>query len=108
PMDLACEAQLYTPACDGPVLGTMLDISMTGARVRTAMSSDKIQVGQEIYLKSLLPEPVGLLDELVQVARMEMDARSGGTTIGLGFTRRIDGLAELIRSAQGRQLRKAG
>ena len=106
PLDLGCEAHLYAPACDGPVLGTMLDISMGGARIRTSMALDKIQIGQEIYLKSMLPEPVGLLDELVHVMRMEDDPRSEGATIGVAFTRRINGLAELIRMTQARLARR--
>jgi c-di-GMP-binding flagellar brake protein YcgR len=108
--DMAFEAQLYAPACDGPLLGTVLDISMGGARVRTPMAAGRIEAGQEIYLKTLLPEPVGLLDELVQVTRIENESRaSNGQIFGLTFKRRIEGLSELIRSAQSREVRrKAG
>jgi PilZ domain len=108
PMSLSCEAHLYAPACDGPVLGTMVDVSMGGARIRTAMATDRIAAGQEIFLKAMLPEPVGLLDELVQVTRLEIDERTGGATIGLSFKRRIHGLAELMKAEESRQLRKAG
>lgn len=109
PLDLSCEAHLYTPSCDGPVLGMMLDISMGGARIRTCLASDRIQQGLEVYLKAMLPEPVGLLDELVQVVRMEVDENTGEATVGVSFRRRIEGLAELIRFAQSRGTRhKAG
>jgi c-di-GMP-binding flagellar brake protein YcgR len=106
PLDLTCEAHLYAPGCDGPLLGTMVDISMGGARIRTLMASDKIQQGLEIYLKALLPEPVGLLDEMVRVVRMEIDENTGEATVGVAFGKRIDGLAELIRFAQSHGSRR--
>jgi c-di-GMP-binding flagellar brake protein YcgR len=108
--DLAFEAQLYAPTCDGPMLATVLDLSMGGARVRTPMALGKLEPGQEVYLKTMLPEPVGLLDELVQVERIENEQRGvPGQIIGLSFKRRIEGLAELIRTAQLRVTRrKAG
>jgi hypothetical protein len=83
---------------------------MTGARISTPMPSAGIQPGQEIHLKALLPEPVGLVDEIVHVARVDADSRTGQNTIGIAFGRRIPGMAELIRGTQVKEqrLRRAG
>jgi c-di-GMP-binding flagellar brake protein YcgR len=94
------EAHLYAPGSEGPVLGLIADVSMTGARISTPMPSAGIQPGQEIHLKALLPEPVGLVDEIVHVARVDADSRTGQNTIGVAFGRRIPGMAELIRGTQ--------
>jgi len=95
------EAQLYAPAsAHGPVLGTVMDISMTGARIRTNMPAGRIVVGQTMFLKSLMPDPVGLMDELVDVRRVEIETRTGLHNIGISFRKKINGLEDLIRAAQ--------
>jgi hypothetical protein len=101
--DLSPEAHLYAPGSDGPVLGSLADVSMVGASVRTAMAPAGISPGQEIHLKAMLPEPVGLVDEVVQVARVHGDPRTGQNVIGISFSRRIPGMAELIRGTQTRE-----
>lgn len=108
--DVNPEAHLYGPGSEGPVLGSIADVSMTGARINTPMPSAGITPGQEIHLKALLPEPVGLVDEIVHVARVDLDSRTGQNTIGIAFARRIPGLAELIRGTktQTERLRRAG
>lgn len=103
--DVNPEAHLYGPDSEGPVLGSIADVSMTGARICTPMNGAGIQPGQEIHLKAMLPEPVGLVDEIVHVARVESDSRTGQNTIGIAFARRIPGLAELIRGTQTREQR---
>lgn len=95
------EAQLYAPASTaGPVLGTLMDVSMTGARIDTPLPIGRITPGQALYLKAMLPDPVGLMDELVDVVRIDVDIRSGQHIIGLRFRKRINGLENLIRHAQ--------
>ena len=107
--DVTPEAHLYAPGSTGPLLGTLADVSMSGASIRTAMAPAGIAPGQEIHLKAMLPEPVGLVDEMVQVARVNGDSRTGQNVIGVSFNRRIPGLAELIRGTQAapQQLRRA-
>jgi hypothetical protein len=103
--DVSPEAHLYAPGSDGPLLGSLSDVSMVGASIRTAMAPAGFQPGQEIHLKALLPEPVGLVDEIVHVARVAGDTRTGQNVIGVAFGRRIPGLAELIRGTQLREQR---
>jgi len=94
------EAQLYAPASTaGPVLGTLVDVSLTGARIDTPASIGRITPGQALFLKTLLPDPVGLMDELVDVVRVDVDIRSGQHIIGLRFRKRINGMEDLIRRA---------
>lgn len=98
---VAIEAQLYAPdSMNGPLIGQLLDVSMTGARVVTNMPVMFMFPGQSVFLKALMPEPVGLIDELVEIARITNEPKPGETSIGIQFRRKIRGLAELIR-AQG-------
>jgi c-di-GMP-binding flagellar brake protein YcgR len=98
-VEYQAEAQLYAPdSMSGPLLGRLTDVSMSGARVVTAMPVMFMFPGQSLFLKSMMGEPVGLIDELVEIARIETDPKSGETSIGIRFRRKIDGLAELIRS----------
>ena len=97
-LEAAAEAQLYAPGSPGvPLLGRMVDISMTGARIISGMQVLWIFPGQSVYLKVKLPDPVGLIDEMVDVARIESEAH-GERSIGIRFRKRIDGLEDLIRA----------
>ncbi len=94
------DAQLYAAASlDGPVLGRILDISMTGARLLVSAPNRKMEPGQIVYLKAMLPEPAGQMDDLVKLARVECDARTGKCTIGVQFQQPIEGLETLMRSS---------
>jgi len=94
------EAQLYSPRLEGPLLGTVQDISMTGARIRSAMGVGSVASGQELFLKSMMPEPIGLVDEVVEVVRVEVDPNTGHHTIGIAFRRKVQGLEDFIRQHQ--------
>lgn len=94
------EAQLYSPALKGLVLGKIVDLSMTGALIRTQFPPGKIAAGQHLFLKTSLDEPVGLVDEEVTVIRVINEAGSGHLAIGVQFNRRIEGLEELLRNIE--------
>lgn len=96
-LDPAPEAQVYAPSLAGPVFGRILDISMSGSRIRTPLTIKGVAVGQEVFLKALLPEPVGLIDQPVEVVRLEADYRTGDHLISVRFVDRIPGLADLLR-----------
>lgn len=91
------EAQLYSPALTGPVLGFVSEISMTGASIRTPLAAGRIVPGQEVFLKASLGEPVGVLDEVVDVSRVQAEAGSEHQIIAISFRRRIEGLDVLLR-----------
>jgi hypothetical protein len=95
--EIAPDAQLYAGAASAAVLGQLTSISMSGARIHTGQPLSMLSLGQEVYLKCAMPEPVGLLDEVVEVQRLEPDRRTGMNIIGVQFRRRIDRLETLMR-----------
>jgi hypothetical protein len=96
--DQPIEAHLYAPAAaHGAILGHLLDISMLGARVLATPMRPPLEPGGFLYLKVMLPEPGGLLDEMVNVARVDNDPRGGACTITVRFQRRIESLERLMR-----------
>jgi len=99
--DQVIEAQLYAPGTmSGPIIGRVLDLSMTGARIATPLAARLIQPGKSVYLKAMLPEPGGLLDELVNIVRIEPAGDGSAMTyIGVRFAQRIDSIARLLRAA---------
>jgi hypothetical protein len=90
--EIAPDAQLYAGSITRPVLGKLTSISMGGACIHTDMPINSLSLGQEIYLKSTLAEPVGILDEVVEVNRLEPDRRTGMNVVGVTFRRRLDRL----------------
>ena len=93
------EAQLYAPdSVSGPLVGRLTDLSMGGARLITSMPVMFMFPGQSLFMKTAMADPVGLLDELVEIALIETDPKTGETSIGIRFRRKIGGLAELIRA----------
>lgn len=99
----APEAQLYSGSLLKPLAGRLTSISVIGARMHIAAPLSNLSMGQQLYLKFTLPEPVGLIDEVVQVERMDLDRRNGTHTIGVTFKRRVDRLAGVMRSLVGGQ-----
>jgi hypothetical protein len=98
----APEAQLYRGTMPRPLTGRLTSISMTGARLHTSMPVTGFSIGEEVYLKVALPEPAGLMDELVQVQRMEGEAGTGMTVVSVVFRRRLPRLEALIRVSPDR------
>jgi hypothetical protein len=105
--EIAPKAQLYVGTLGNGMFGQLTSISMTGARIHTDQSLALLSLGQEVYLKTTLPEPVGLLDELVEVQRLEPDHRTGLSIIGVQFRRRIDRLEALMRFPSDRVVQAA-
>ena len=97
PADIAPEAHLYSGRMPAPIVGRVSNISMSGARITTSGALRGLAPGQEVYLKFMMPEPVGLVDEVVEIHRIESDARQGTHQIGVSFHRRLERLAALMR-----------
>jgi hypothetical protein len=95
--EIAPEANLYSGTLPAAFIGKLTSISMTGARLHTSQPLSALSLGQEVYLKCQMPEPVGLLDETVEVQRLEPDRRTGLNIVGVQFRRRIDRLETLMR-----------
>lgn len=95
------EAQLYAHAVmDGPIIGRIENLSMSGASIVTNLPPNRLERGRMLYLKSKLPEPGGLIDDLVTIARVETDSATGQTIIGVQFHRRLESVEALMRGAK--------
>lgn len=93
-------AQLYASASlKAPLIGTIVDVSMTGARFLAACQCDQLQPNQQVFLKAMFPPPVGLVDDLVTITRIEADGPDAPPTIGVRFQNRIPALDQLLRAA---------
>lgn len=99
PADIAPEAHLYSGRMPAPMSGRVTNISMSGARITIAGALRGLAIGNEVYLKFMLPEPVGLVDEVVEIHRIETDSKSGMHQVGVSFHRRLERLASLMRPA---------
>lgn len=101
PMDIAPEGHIYSGKLPLPIVGRITNISMSGARMTLTAPARGITIGQEVYIKFMMPEPMGLVDEVVEVQRIENDPRSGKYEVGVSFHRRLERLALLMRPNVG-------
>ena len=96
--EVAPEAQLYAGTMKSPIVGHLTNISMSGARVSMESAPPGLSIGQELYLKFQMPDPIGIVDEVVEVQRLDFDRRSSKHTVGVSFRRRIERLEALLRT----------
>jgi c-di-GMP-binding flagellar brake protein YcgR len=112
PLTIAPEAHLYSGKMPAPVIGRITSISMSGARISTDTQPRGVSEGQELYLKFMLPEPVGLVDEVVEVQRIDSEPQQRTFHVGVTFHRRLERLAALMRPQHAvhaqQQHRRAG
>ncbi len=97
PIDIAPEAHIYGGRLHAPVVGRITNISMSGARITINGPLRGLANEHEVYLKFMMPEPMGLVDEVVAVQRIETDPRTGQHEVGVSFHRRLERLAMLMR-----------
>jgi len=100
--DNAPEAQLYAGRLPQPLVGKLANVSMTGARLHTTLPLASLSIGQEVYLKFVLPEPEGVIDEVVEVQRLEADDASGMNVVCVTFRRRLPRIEALLRLSADR------
>jgi hypothetical protein len=99
-LDRPIEAHLYAPgAQSGPALAILVDISMSGARLHAPLPPPWLSPGQSVFLKAMLPDPVGLIDEQVDVVTVEAATSPDQHVVAITFRRRINGLSDLLRAA---------
>jgi len=70
---------------NAPTRGVLLDLSATGAKIRSRNAAGRVEPEQRMYLKARLAKPVGQLNEAVTVVRIDGDESSDLTTIGVRF-----------------------
>jgi hypothetical protein len=80
-----------------PIVAELVDVSLNGALVVARMAYCDLAPGQALYLKATLPDPIGDIDEVVTIARIDHDPHKERCAIGVRFSKRIDGLAGLVR-----------
>lgn len=80
-----------------PLPGALADISVGGLRIHTAGDVSTITIGQELTVAFAMPDPAGLIEEVVEVHRVEPDAGSGLSAICVSFRRRVPRLEALLR-----------
>ncbi len=107
---LILEAELRTFSQQQPIHGVVLDISEGGMKIRCRNAKGKLGNGQRVYLKVELPEPVGLLTEMVRIVHVSPDERMDRHLIGVSFRHRIEGLGRFLEQheKQRRRLRRTG
>ena len=108
---LILEAELHTFSQHQPIHGVVLDISEGGMKIRCRNAKGKLGNGQRVYLKVELPDPIGLLTEMVRIVHISPDDRMDRHLVGISFRHRIDGLGHFLEQhekKQRRRLRRAG
>lgn len=108
---LILEAELHTFSQHQPIHGVVLDISEGGMKIRCRNAKGKLGNGQRVYLKVELPDPIGLLTEMVRIIHVSPDERMDRHLIGIAFRHRIGGLGQFLEQhekKQRRRLRRAG
>jgi c-di-GMP-binding flagellar brake protein YcgR len=95
--EVAPEATLYSGTMKSPIVGRLTNISMSGARVSMEAAPPGLSIGQELYLKFQMPDPIGVVDEVIEIRRLEYDRRCSKHTVGVSFRTRLDRVEALMR-----------
>lgn len=85
-----------------PLTGALADISATGLRVHTRTETECLEIGAELTVQFLLPEPAGVIDDVVELQRLERDVGTGLNAICVSFRRRLPKLEALLRMTTDR------
>jgi hypothetical protein len=101
-IDLAPRAELFRPEAGSelPLRGVVQDISSTGLLIRCPNARGKVSLDDRLFLKVTLPPPVGALDEMVRIARLESGATRDEHLVGVRLERRLDRLAALVQQLE--------
>ncbi|MCZ6837465.1 MAG: hypothetical protein O7G85_16945 [Planctomycetota bacterium] len=92
-----------------PIHGITVDLKRHKARLRCHNASNKLQVGQNVYLKTELPEPVGKVADLVRIVKVQPMPGSPSVLVDVAFHTPIARYDDLVdRMKAGDRIRKAG
>lgn len=94
--DLAPEVELTSFGFEGPVRGVIIDISAGGLQVRSHNAVGKFAAGQQVYVSTLLPDPVGELGEVGEVAWVRRGKVEGQTILGVRFLEPIERVGKFV------------
>ncbi len=96
---VAPEAELR--ACTGhggTVRGVVHDLSTTGMQIRSRNALGRVEAGMRMYLSTVLPAPVGELNEMVVVRYLTPNERSDQVIIEVEFEQQLERMNPYARS----------
>lgn len=98
--DVAPEAELHVldQGVAVTVRGVVEDLSVGGMKLRSRNATGRLMPGQRVFLKLVLPEPVGVITEMVHIAHMREAREPDVTIIGVRFERKIPEMHEAVKA----------
>lgn len=100
--DVAPSVQTTGGRLKSPLMCELADISVSGLRMHTSEPTDGIEVNHELTVQFLLPEPAGMIEEVVEVQRLLVDDATRKNAICASFRRRIPRLEALLQMTTDR------
>jgi c-di-GMP-binding flagellar brake protein YcgR len=90
------EAELFTFTGHATaVRGSVMELSASGMKLTSRNAKGRVGIGQRAYLKVQLPQPVGLITELVRITTVNEGGEADELIVGVVFDEKIEQLAEL-------------
>ena len=83
--DLVREAELHVLGRRGPILGLVDNLTPGGARLQCRNAAGHLHRGQNAEFKITLPDPVGAIQETVQITEISPATGAGVLTVGVTF-----------------------
>lgn len=108
-LDVDPEVELSAFELKSPIYGVAVDLGRRGARIRCHNAMNKLRIGQDVYLKTTLPEPIGQFSEMVRVMNLQPCRGTPELLVGVSFHGAIPNFDALLkRDAAGTAYRHAG
>lgn len=100
PAEIAPEAELHVLHNGAAVTvhGIVEDVSIGGMKLRSRNASGKVAPGMRVFLKVQLPEPVGLITEMIHIAHIREGTQDDEFIIGLRFESEVSEITEAIKA----------
>lgn len=95
--DLVREAELHVLGRRGPILGLVDTLDAGGATLRCRNAGDHLHHGQNAEFKITLPDPVGVIEETVQVTDLTPAPEPGVLQVRVLFLKRNETIGDVLR-----------
>lgn len=92
------EVELSSFKHRSPIYGMMVQLGRHSAKIRCHNALNKLQVGQDVYLKMELPQPVGLVTEMMRITDLLPTPSGKELLVAVSFHTRVKGLEDLLES----------
>lgn len=100
--DLLREAELFVLGRRGPILGLVENLDAGGVSLRCRNAHGHLERGQLAEFRIRLPEPVGTIEETVQVTEIEPVTHRGVLRVRVAFLRRNDAIGDALHTDKRR------